>query len=201
MKATSTAILEAREEMIVAGALNASSKLRNLTDDHFVQVVSWLCLGVPPMIVAEKCRETDEAKGGLALPPNKAPSKSRLYEFWSVFGPFLLRVRRRHAAQAANAAGEDARKSPVDWQRANADRIQQMTFELLSDPAFEPETVKAFVQASIKLNSLEFEREKLRRSYQEKIDAGLEEIAKELPADLMARIREVMAAKVAEAGK
>lgn len=142
---STTPILEAREDMIASGALRVDSKMRNLSPEHFEQVVGWLLEPMPPRMVIELC--TKELK----LPPAKVPSATALYGFWQSFGPFWLRSRRKAAAEAARQAGKEAAESPVDWDRANADAIQQLTYEILSDPNFDPKTAKAFVTATLKI--------------------------------------------------
>jgi hypothetical protein len=148
-------IIEARDAMIAAGELRADSKMRNLSEAHFEQVVGWLLDATPPAKVAQMCKQE------LGLPPSKAPSQTALYSFWGSFGAYWLSARRRSAARAANAAGEAARQSPADWERANADIIQQLTFEILSDPNFNPKTAKSFISATLKLRDQDLAAQKI----------------------------------------
>lgn len=139
-------ILDARREFELARL--PKGRVWDLTPEHFVQVVQWLLSRLGYKRVAQLC------KAELKLPPAKCPSYNALWEFWSQSGfwQVLLKTHRRHSAQLATEMGEEARNSPVDWAKANADRIQQVTFELLHDPSVDPKVVKNFVTASLKLN-------------------------------------------------
>jgi hypothetical protein len=152
---SNSTILETRDAMIAGGALRTDSKVRNLSPEHFEQVIEWCLQGVPMVRVVELCKKE------LNLPPAKTPSQSALYAFWRSFGPFWLAARRRVAAEAARKAGEDARQSPVDWKQANADAIEQITYELLSDPNLDPKSVRAFVTATLKLRDQDLAGRKL----------------------------------------
>lgn len=150
-----SAIIEAREAMIADGALRVDSKVRNLSEEHFEQIVEWLLLPMAAEKVVDLCKKE------LHLPPAKVPSVTALYGFWRSFGPFWLRAKRRIASAAAKQAGADAENSPVDWQKANADAIQQLTHEILTTPGFNPKTAKAFITATLKLRDQDLAGRKL----------------------------------------
>lgn len=151
-----TAINEARQDMIAGGALRVDSKMRNLSADHFEQVVEWLLMPMAPERVVELCSKE------LHLPPAKVPSVSALYSFWRQFGPFWLRARRRMAAEAANQAGRDAEQYPVNWDKATEDAIKQLTHEIITTPGFNPKTAKAFITATLKLRDQDLAGRKLK---------------------------------------
>ena len=185
-------ILEARQtaketfdERITTG------KVWQLSDDHFVALICWLVDGAGYEHAAELC------KTELQLPPAKCPSKSALQRFWrdSGFRQLCYRAHRKWCAEEANKTADEARKSPAQWAEANAERIQQATFEMLQDGA-DPKTIKTFVMASLKLNQMDIEREKLRRDVQSKVDAGIEELAKTLPPEIVEQVRSAIAAKM-----
>ena len=165
-------ILQAREEFTLAH--RARGVVWELSDAHFVAVVDWIVTRVTFQRIEELCAQD------LKLPPAKVPDFRRLSEFWQSFRSLLTQLHRRASAELARAAGDEARKSPVDWARSNADKIQQTTFELLHDLTADPDTVKGFVMASIKLNQQETDREKMRRELQDKIAAGLEALHAEI---------------------
>lgn len=178
---------------------NLKSKLWQLTEEHFVQVVTWLDQRLGYVVTEELCVTE------LKLPSAKAPDKNSLWRFWehSGFRQLLQREHRKWCASQANQAAADAASSPADWARANADKIQQVTYELLNGGA-DIETVKPFVQASLKLKQMEIEREKLQAAMRTKAEAGFAEIAKELEGDaealeLLGKIQERVAAKMREA--
>ena len=165
-------ILQAREEFTLAH--RPKGLVWELSDAHFVFVVEQIVARMPFQRIEELC------SAELALPPAKVPDFRRLSEFWQSFRLLLTQLHRRSSATLAQAAGDEARKSPVDWARSNADKIQQTTFELLHDLTADPDTVKGFVMASIKLNAQEAEREKMRRELQSKIETGLEAMRAEI---------------------
>ena len=173
--------------MIAAGVLRPDSKMRNLSEEHFEIVVEWLLAPMAPERVIELCRKE------LNLPPAKVPSVTALYAFWRSFGPFWLRAKRRIAAEAATQAGKDAESSPVDWQKANADAIQQLTHEILTSPGFNPKTAKAFITAALKIRDQDLAQQKLRLAEQ-KLNQGKEVLndAKLSPEEKTAKMREIL---------
>jgi hypothetical protein len=153
-------ILEARLLAETAGALRADSKMRNLPEEHFVQIVEWMLAGVPATKIVLLCEDSEE-NGGLGLPPVKAPGKSGLYRFWEVFAPFYLQAYRSWSKRMADQTVEDARKAPMDWDAATIETLRQRTFDALSDPTEVSGLTKALVQGFVKVRSQELDREKL----------------------------------------
>lgn len=189
-------ILAARKEATeVLDSRTLSGNVWNLCDEHFAKVVAWLWARLTLTEVEELCRTE------LKLPAGKAPSKSALGRFWqqrSGFRRILCRQNRLASRDAAAEIAGELRKKPSNYGTANIELIHQAAFEMLSDGA-DPESLKPFIQAVVKLNSLEHDKDKLRKAHQDKINAGLEELAKELPAELMEKIRVAVDSK--EGGK
>lgn len=148
------AILEARAQWIAEGA-HASSKMRQLPEEHFVQIVEWLLVPIPAHKVVEL------AKAELGLPPAKLPGKTGLYEFWESFSRYWLVAWRRQSARDAKAVRAEIEKSPGDWQPPVLDMVQQRAFELLADPGSSAKDLKGLVTLLLKHKDQELKGEQI----------------------------------------
>lgn len=185
-------ILEARRLAEEAGVFPADAKMMLLPEVEFVQIVEWLLQRVPAYKIP------DLVKKEFNLPEAKVPEKNALYRFEQRFMPFFSMARRRWASQQAQARTDEAAKDHPDWDAAAVDAIKQATCEALENPVPDVKLARILVTGFGKVRQQEIEWKKLRDKVQSKIDAGIEELAKELPADLVAKIRETLAAKMEE---
>ena len=149
------AILEARAAWIAEDAQQASSLMRQLPEEHFVQIVEWLLVPISPAKVAEI------AEKELGLPPAKVPGKTALYEFWDSFSRYWLQAWRRQAARGAQAIREEVEKAPGDWQTPVLDMLQQRAWEMLSDRGCDAKDLKGLVTMVLKHKDQELKAQQL----------------------------------------
>lgn len=145
---------EARELMLAAG-VRTDSKMFALSPETF----EMLCGLIFAERIAPKVALVMVEKDG--IPRTKLPGLSALYQWQRDFSPFYAACSRRAAVRVANEVADEAKRSPGEWQAAIADKLSQATFELLSDPNRDPETVKNFVTGVLNFGKLDVDREKL----------------------------------------
>ena len=151
---TTSPFIEARELMLAAG-VRTDSKMFALSLETF----GTLCSLIFAERLAPKVALAMVEKDG--IPRIKLPGLSALYQWQRDFSPFYSACSRRAAVRVANEVAEEAKRSPGEWQAAIADKLSQATFELLSDPNRDPETVKNFVTGVLNFGKLDVDREKL----------------------------------------
>lgn len=186
------AIIEARAQWIAEGA-PATSKMRQLPEEHFTQIVEWLLDGIPATKVAALAAEE------LKLPPAKLPHKTGLYEFWESFSRYWLMARRRLAARDSTALREEIARSPEQWEAATLDQLQQRAFEVLSDPTASAKDLKGLVTLLFKHRdqTLKGEQIELQKRRLSLLESQSEAAKKTLgdtnltPAQREARMREI----------
>lgn len=154
MTPQTTPILEARELMLASGVRSDSLMFR-LPVSTFETLASLIfCERVAPKAALALV----EKEG---IPRSKLPGLTAFYQWQRDFLPFYSACSRRAAVRVANEVAEEAKKTPGEWQAAIADKLSQATFELLSDPNRDPETVKNFVTGCLNFSKLDVDREKL----------------------------------------
>lgn len=72
--------------------------------------------------------------------------------------PLMLDRRRLAAMRATTLAKECGR---TDWGKASMELVEQMTFEMLSNPQFDPKTVEKFLKLMLKAAAQETDARKL----------------------------------------
>lgn len=125
--------------------------LLNMPEERQAQLAEWLLGGMhyaPARVMLEK-------EFGVKV------GQTALHEFWkTVCEPEVIR-RRKRAAGAAQAVGEEARKSPSPFASATIDQIEQMAFEVSIDPNRDPDKVAKLCGLLLKVRDQNLELMKI----------------------------------------
>jgi hypothetical protein len=166
----------------------SDSKLDNLPEPQFMQLRDGL--------LKREFKSYEAALSWLAVECGVSSTASALSSFYKRHCAPLVAERRQFAAIRAEALGEAMEDDPVNWDQAIIERTKQLTFEFLDSDEVDADSVKKLLDAILKAQRQQMDREKLTHSTKSKIEAGLDALFEEIKGNekaeaIFAQLKEV----------
>lgn len=168
----------------------SDSKLDNLPEPQLMQLRDGL--------LKRTFASYEEALSWLATECGVSSSPASLSAFYKRHCAPLVAERRQFAAIRAEALGDAMAVDPVNWDQAIIERTKQLTFEFLDSDEVDADSVKKLLDAILKAQRQQMDREKLTHSTKSKIEAGLDALFEEIKGNKAA---EAVFAKLKESVK